>query len=129
MLIATLRDKGRCPCPRCLVVFPDINKIGTSEDSDSRHRNARDTVEVQSDLVQQARGIIYDDGYVVNSDRVETLLREHSLVPTVVCSVHREGPTELTTAPASFRMPSRVSASSTSTSKMHSSWTSFTSMS
>lgn len=85
MLLATLRDKGRCPCPHCVVTFEDIDKMGTVEDREGRVSNARMPTAEQEALVQEAREIIYGDGYVVNSDHVETLLREQSLVPTTVC--------------------------------------------
>ncbi|KAI0667060.1 hypothetical protein C8Q78DRAFT_1140637 [Trametes maxima] len=81
MLIATLRDKGRCPCPHCLVMFNTVHEVGTSGDRDGRCLNTRETIIQQDERVQEARKIIYNDGYVVNSDRVEELLREHSLVP------------------------------------------------
>ncbi|CDO68243.1 hypothetical protein BN946_scf184842.g6 [Trametes cinnabarina] len=82
MLIATLRDKGRCPCPHCLINFDAIENMGTSDDSENRSRNIRGTVAEQDARVQEARNIIYNEGYVVNSDHVENLLREQSLVPT-----------------------------------------------
>jgi len=34
--------------------------------------------------VEQARALIYEQGYAVNSIHVEALLKEESLVPTVV---------------------------------------------
>ncbi|KAJ8457369.1 hypothetical protein ONZ51_g11576 [Trametes cubensis] len=83
MLVATLRDKGRCPCPHCLVTFEDIDKLGNDEDRNRRSHQVRESAAEQSALVQEAREIIYDSGYVVNSDRVEALLRDHSLVPTI----------------------------------------------
>ncbi|KAI0668987.1 hypothetical protein C8Q78DRAFT_933009, partial [Trametes maxima] len=82
MLIATLRDKGRCPCPHCLVEFSTVDNLGTSTDQENRRVRAREGISEQSARVQSAREVIYNDGYVVNSERVEELLREYSLVPT-----------------------------------------------
>ncbi|KAJ2965454.1 hypothetical protein NUW54_g14114 [Trametes sanguinea] len=82
MLLATLRDKGRCPCPRCLTTFDRIDRLGTREDIEARKLNTRAPTAEQDRLVQEARELIYDSGYVVNSDHVEALLREQSLVPT-----------------------------------------------
>ncbi|KAL7281058.1 hypothetical protein ACG7TL_004360 [Trametes sanguinea] len=82
MLLATLRDKGRCPCPRCLTTFDRIDRLGTPEDIEARKLNTRAPTAEQDRYVQEARELIYDSGYVVNSDHVEALLREQSLVPT-----------------------------------------------
>lgn len=89
MLIATLRDKGRCPCPRCKMKFASISGMGTPDDITQRVSGARQDVAANDELVDQARKIIYDEGYVVTSDRVEVLLGEHSMVPTRVCTRHR----------------------------------------
>ncbi|CDO74305.1 hypothetical protein BN946_scf184839.g11 [Trametes cinnabarina] len=35
VLIATVRDKGRCPCPRCLIKFEDIAQLGTEDDEEN----------------------------------------------------------------------------------------------
>ncbi|KDQ54440.1 hypothetical protein JAAARDRAFT_60806 [Jaapia argillacea MUCL 33604] len=75
MLIATLRDKGRCPCPRCLVTFDTIPSLGTPHDREA-HSEAR------QQLVANARKLIYKQGYVVTSEHVDALLKEQSLVPT-----------------------------------------------
>ncbi|KAI9057376.1 hypothetical protein FKP32DRAFT_1745228 [Trametes sanguinea] len=82
MLLATLRDKGRCPCPHCLITFDHIHELGTSEDSEARQLNARAPSREQDSIIQEARDLIYNSGYVVNSEHVETLLRPQSLVPT-----------------------------------------------
>ncbi|KAL7281107.1 hypothetical protein ACG7TL_004414 [Trametes sanguinea] len=82
MLLATLRDKGRCPCPRCLTTFDQIHKMGTPDDFEARVRTARPPMSSHDNLIQEARELVYHDGYVVNSDHVEALLREQSLVPT-----------------------------------------------
>ena len=44
------------------------------KDNDSRHAK-----------VDKARRLIYEDGIDVGSDRVEKVLRLHSLIPTRVC--------------------------------------------
>ena len=84
MLIATIRDKGGCPCPRCLIKFDEIPLLGTSRDRETREQRMRnDTPEIRA-LVENARKLIYKDGYVVNSEKVEDLLKPASLVPTTV---------------------------------------------
>ncbi|KAI1789115.1 hypothetical protein LXA43DRAFT_923997 [Ganoderma leucocontextum] len=81
VLLATIRDQGRCPCPRCLTKFPDIPALGTSKDRDARTSQARPSSVVCQQKVADAREIIYRDGYVVTSEHVEKLLQEESLVP------------------------------------------------
>ncbi|KAH9916588.1 uncharacterized protein BXZ73DRAFT_105780 [Epithele typhae] len=79
MLIATLRDKGQCPCPHCLIRFDKIHQLGTTSDRETRILSARMDTEQHQALVTQARHRIYEDGYVVDSDRVEGLLRQESM--------------------------------------------------
>lgn len=90
-MIATIRDFGLYPCPRCLVRKEDISKIGTEDDRHTREQLKRvDTIERQS-RVEQARTNLYKSGYSLTGDNVDGVLKEHSLVPTKVTmmSVHK----------------------------------------
>ncbi|RDX47354.1 hypothetical protein OH76DRAFT_1526067 [Lentinus brumalis] len=82
MLLATLRDKGRCPCPRCLTCFSDISDLGTAADRDARQAKTRPPAPEREPIVASARELIYVDNYVVNSEHVENLLAGQSLVPS-----------------------------------------------
>ncbi|KAI0038329.1 hypothetical protein FA95DRAFT_1232934 [Auriscalpium vulgare] len=82
VLLATIRDKGRCPCPRCLMTFDDIPNLGTAADMQSRQTAKRYDDGLRREAVSAARDLIYNDGYVVNSTKVEELLKPQSLVPT-----------------------------------------------
>lgn len=73
-----------CPCPHCLVTFDQIPAIGTPEDEALRAQSRRVDTKERQDAVQKARNIIYEDGYVVNSTLVDNILKDQSLVPTVV---------------------------------------------
>ena len=85
VLIATIRDMGRCPCPRCTIKKEDISALGTTMDMKSRQINVRCDDDNFRATVQKARDNIYQGGYALSSERgVEQLLREHSLVPTLV---------------------------------------------
>lgn len=84
VLMATVRDKGGCPCPRCLIKFNEIPNIGTENDRSVRRTRARRDDPARREAVEQARNFIYKDGYVVNSAKVEDLLKPSSLVPTMV---------------------------------------------
>ena len=84
VLIATIRDKGACPCPRCLVRADQIPEVGTPADRTRREATARKDDSERQSKVARAASLIYDDGYVVNSERVEAELKNESLVPTFV---------------------------------------------
>ena len=84
-MIATIRDMGRCPCPRCTIKKEDFGALGTTTDAESRRINARHDDDNFRAIVQEARDNIYRRGYALGSQPgVERLLREHSLVPTLV---------------------------------------------
>jgi hypothetical protein len=83
VLLAAIRSKGICPCPRCLVPKVSIDQVGYLRDAQRRISNARTYV---GDLVIRAREFIYKLGYGVTSAAVERLLHPRSLVPTLVSS-------------------------------------------
>jgi hypothetical protein len=84
MLIATLRDKGKHPCPHCLIAFEDIPNLGTSADKKLREQLERKDNETWHSLVAEARRLMYDDGYAINGDKVDSILKDISAVPTKV---------------------------------------------
>ncbi|KAJ7166408.1 hypothetical protein C8R43DRAFT_1162986, partial [Mycena crocata] len=82
VLIATLRDMGKCPCPRCKIAKEDLPGLGTPKDTAVRVEQVRRDDTARRDKVAEARKLIYEDGYVVNSTKVDDILKEESLVPT-----------------------------------------------
>ncbi|KAF9558890.1 hypothetical protein CPC08DRAFT_763641 [Agrocybe pediades] len=83
VLLATIRDMGGCPCPRCMVRQKNIHLMATPQDLLLQKESARvDDIERQ-EKVKAARSLIYEGGYVVNSKAVETLLKPTSMVPTL----------------------------------------------
>lgn len=84
VLIATIRDFGTCPCPRCKISKDLIPSMGTPADRTLRVVSARRDNEARRAAVASARMLINEKGYVVNSERVEVLLSGESLVPTEV---------------------------------------------
>jgi hypothetical protein len=76
-----VRDKGLCPCPRCLVRKVDIDKVGQKRDSRDRITKARTYL---GDMIRTARRFIYDLGFNIDSAAVEQVLKPQSLVPTLV---------------------------------------------
>lgn len=55
--------------------------VGSPGDRDIRQQRVCVDGAERRTLVESARKLIYKDGYVVNSDKVEQLLKPESLVP------------------------------------------------
>jgi len=82
MLLATLRDKGLCLCPRCLVPKDELDLLGQVRDGQKRISRART---FHANLIIKARDCIYNLGFSVRSAGIERMLKPLSLVPTMVC--------------------------------------------
>lgn len=82
--MASVRDKGRCPCPRCLIPLAEVDKMGTALDMRRRKTLARMDDEIKRFKVATARVHIYERNVAVDNDAVENLLAGESLVPTNV---------------------------------------------
>jgi hypothetical protein len=80
-LIATIKDMGACPCPRCLTPKRVFSSLGLLKDMKSRINNLRIYVETN---VVKARQYIYQLGHTVDGTKVEDLLGEGSWVPVAV---------------------------------------------
>lgn len=85
VLVATIRDQGRCPCVRCLVTTPEIPSLGTTEDRMLRQTQPRLDSKERQQRVKDARDKLYREGYVITGDHVDGVLKDESLVPTQVC--------------------------------------------
>jgi hypothetical protein len=84
VLLASIRSKGLCPCPRCLIPLSRVHNMGMTLDMKQRETLARVDNEDRRWKVNSAREIIYKKNYAVDNDNVETLLQPQSLVPTSV---------------------------------------------
>ncbi|KAG8958343.1 hypothetical protein FRC05_009001, partial [Tulasnella sp. 425] len=82
VIIATIRNLGTCLCPRCLVKWHEIRKLGLKADGKLRQLTRRVDDEKRRLLVKKARKFIYKDRKRVGSTWVEALLGSTSLVPT-----------------------------------------------
>ncbi|KAJ7181996.1 hypothetical protein C8R46DRAFT_1210480 [Mycena filopes] len=80
VLLATVRDKGYCPCPRCLVLKVNFDKMGLIHDIRARITLARTYV---STKIAAARNLIYNVGLAIGNARIDALLQSASLVPTL----------------------------------------------
>ncbi|KAG8704549.1 hypothetical protein FRC09_003458 [Ceratobasidium sp. 395] len=82
VLLATIRDKGTCPCPRCLVPMDRVPMMGSRSDMRIRSKGLRrDSVKRQK-IIQKARTIIFEEQKAVDNKEVEDLLQPNSWVPT-----------------------------------------------
>lgn len=85
VLIATIRDMGGCPCPRCTVTKSDLDKAGSDQDAKNRVNHTRIDNDEFRGKVKAARTEIFENGYTIDSSaRVEPILKPESLVPTEV---------------------------------------------
>ena len=81
VLLATIRDNGLFPCPRCLVPKSAIYKLGCLNDILVRIENFRTYMANQ---VKKARVLIYKHGKPITGSGVDGLLKDFSGVPTMV---------------------------------------------
>ncbi|KAF9472386.1 hypothetical protein BDN70DRAFT_900592 [Pholiota conissans] len=82
VLLATIRNFGSCPCPRCLVPKTKIPDIGKVYDNLQRQQTHRTDNSSQRFDITRAREYIFTDGKGVKSTYVEGILEPKSLVPT-----------------------------------------------
>lgn len=85
VLLASIRNKGGCPCPRCLIPLERLQNLGEPQD-----RHQRITLQRVNDArylgkISDARKWIYGTkNKTIKSKYVEDLLKEDSWVPTSV---------------------------------------------
>ena len=84
VLIAGIRNLGRCPCPRCLIPLDRAHKLGMERDRMQRVTLARLDSTSRRLKVESARRIIYEMNRAVTHKGVEDLLFEESLVASTV---------------------------------------------
>ena len=63
-----------------------VPKLGTVDDREQRTTLARKDDEVYRKKISDARHLIYADNCAVTNDKVEAILKEHSLTPNAVSS-------------------------------------------
>ncbi|KAG2743859.1 hypothetical protein P692DRAFT_20878151 [Suillus brevipes Sb2] len=88
VLIATIKDMGSCPCPRCLIPKSSFDFLGLVGDMRDRLGSLR-TYSLAK--VTNAREFIYRQGNTVDSSKVQTILGDGSWVPTVNAFVEKLG--------------------------------------
>ncbi|RXW11204.1 hypothetical protein EST38_g14651, partial [Candolleomyces aberdarensis] len=81
VLIATIKNRGDCPCVRCLVQKKNLSQMGTLEDMAFRTNHPRVDDAERQGRVEKARGVI-QGGAAVNGKPVMRELK-NAEVPTV----------------------------------------------
>ena len=81
VLLATIRDQGLCPCPRCLVPKQKLDQLGSFADTRIRVCKA---CKYDGESICEARRLIYEHGLAINSAAVQRKLMATSSVPTLV---------------------------------------------
>jgi hypothetical protein len=85
MLMLSLKDKGNCPCPCCLITKKDISQLGTLRDRKRRVENGRKDNDDSLKNIQTAWKHIYrKSGAQFTSNALERMLKPTSEVPTEV---------------------------------------------
>lgn len=85
VLLATIRNLGKCPCPRCLILKEQIHEMGTVRDMQRRGAKTDRVSDIHlRRTVDGARKAIYHYGKGVKSTSVEDRLADKSYVPTAV---------------------------------------------
>jgi hypothetical protein len=82
--MACLRYLALCPCPRCLLLKSKIPLIGLKTDTKSRLSLVRKDDKARQKKVEDARRLMFEKGVNITSEKIEKLLRPHSLTPTRV---------------------------------------------
>jgi hypothetical protein len=85
--MASIRNLGKCPCPRCLIPKSRIHNLGLARDMMQRVTMHRVDDHQRRSKISSARDLIYKKNMKVNSAAIETLLGENSWVPTTVCGL------------------------------------------
>ncbi|KAJ7611461.1 hypothetical protein B0H17DRAFT_966994, partial [Mycena rosella] len=82
VLLACIRNLGKCPCPRCTITKDKITGLGTKNDMNARIKLERTDHPTYQRHVDDARNWVYQEGNGVKSAGVERMLEPESLVPT-----------------------------------------------
>ncbi|KAH6896318.1 hypothetical protein BKA70DRAFT_1438538 [Coprinopsis sp. MPI-PUGE-AT-0042] len=82
IIVASIRLKGTCPCPVCLIPLDKAHNLGMANDRLHRETQMRQDNPARQAMITEARRLIYDNNRSVNCKAVDRKLRDMSLVPT-----------------------------------------------
>ncbi|KIJ53889.1 hypothetical protein M422DRAFT_242156 [Sphaerobolus stellatus SS14] len=84
MLMLSLRDKGKCVCPRCLIPQEQIRDMGMVRDRLRRIKLKRkDSHDTQHDVTNARSKLYGHQGMKITSKPVDSNLQQTSRVPTI----------------------------------------------
>ncbi|EGO04994.1 hypothetical protein SERLA73DRAFT_44268, partial [Serpula lacrymans var. lacrymans S7.3] len=92
ILIASIRNLGSCPCPRCLISMVDVPNVGSEENMQRQTLLARMDNSERCSKVITTQKMIYGQNYAVTSVRVNDILKPESMVPTLNAFSNKLGP-------------------------------------
>ncbi|KAF7349533.1 hypothetical protein MSAN_01743700 [Mycena sanguinolenta] len=82
VLLATIRNLGKAPCPRCYLRKEDIPNLGTVQDKRKREKLGRTDEHIKKGFVTRVRDWIFKLGRSVKSKTFDYFLLERSWTPT-----------------------------------------------
>ncbi|KAK7025783.1 hypothetical protein R3P38DRAFT_3316409 [Favolaschia claudopus] len=82
VLLATIRNLGKAPCPRCYIRKEDIPDLGTVRDENKRKNLARTDDHMHNGVLPRIRDWIYRTGRSVKSTTFDFWLLARSWTPT-----------------------------------------------
>lgn len=87
VLLATIKNIGTAPCPRCEIKKDDISAMGTKADMDRRIMHKRQDTPFWHQTVEKVRIWIFEKGIRISGSAVDRALKQYSWVPTRVSIV------------------------------------------
>ncbi|KAJ7799440.1 hypothetical protein B0H14DRAFT_3491588 [Mycena olivaceomarginata] len=82
ILLATIRNLGKAPCPRCYLPKEKIEDLGTARDEKKRETLARTDEHVCNGTIRRIQDWIYTRGRTVTSSTFDFFLLARSWTPT-----------------------------------------------
>ncbi|KAJ3748203.1 hypothetical protein EV360DRAFT_57052 [Lentinula raphanica] len=82
IIIVCIKFIGEYLCIRCTIHTKDVPRLGDAQDMLDRKRLERVDDEEHREKIEQARELIFSQGYSVDSQAVKNLLDSESLLPT-----------------------------------------------
>ena len=80
----TIKNRGKCPCPQCLILKEQFSNLGSWQDKWQWSTLARVNDNSRQAKVDGARRLIYEKHYALDGNAINGLLQAQSLVPMKV---------------------------------------------
>ena len=89
IILASIKNLGKYPCPHCKVQMGHISRMGEPEDWLVRVKAARLDDMNRREAVESARGLIFKDNLAITNNVVEDLLSVGSYLPINMSTLTR----------------------------------------